>query len=99
MINSMITDLKKIINTISPDNVELEVSWVIQNKNRYNEINDKIKDWEIWFTYSGWEKQAIKFTIRDNLKNKKKRVQKELASYKDKKNLLGNAIQEWGKTS
>jgi hypothetical protein len=26
MINSMITDLKKIINTISPDNVELEVS-------------------------------------------------------------------------
>lgn len=66
-------ELYEHIKNLSPNDLTITAEWKIDDNNRFNEINDSIEFWEVWFIKHKWEKKWIKFKVKKQLKPKSKK--------------------------
>jgi hypothetical protein len=82
-----IDDIKRLFDSLFneitkfwADNIILNVKWIIDDKNRYEEASKILKRWNITMHKDNREKWHIEVSLQDSLKDQLKRDNKNLKS-------------------
>lgn len=68
IIKSLFDDLLQQINHICPDELTITAKGKVYDQNKFDQINQAIKYWEVWFTKNYWKKKDVNFKLQNSLK-------------------------------